>query len=253
MSILTQKDSYLNEEIGLEMLNDVEAFKIEETESIGYTEISKYDTYFILELFFEYTYDEIRNFLSCTPSEFQLLTDSEKDISIKYLSCLDTNGNADVSGLTNFLINNRGYSSDEANKKLQRNETRLNINVPGNNSNYFKDSVIVTTSSNNFSSSIPVNVPGLTYTITQDGDYTFYAIINRKKRAADEADIFFAKNGTTLLDSLSSDNEDRNKVKSAQNMFMVDNLVIGDIITVQMNTNGSNIDLNNRRMIIQSW
>ena len=255
MSILTQKDSYLNEEIGLEMLNDVEAFKIEETESIGYTEISKYDNNFILDIYFSYTYEEKRNFLSCTASQFQQLTDSEKEIVIEYLSCFDNNGNTESVALTNYLINTKGLSESEANKSIERNQTKLNIFVPTSNtsSSYFKDTMIVTTSSLDFNSTSPINVPGLSYTITQDGDYTFYVILNRKKKDNDEADLFFSKNGTTIVDSVSTDQENRNKDKSAQNMFLIDNLVVGDIITVQMNTNGRNIDLNNRRMVIQSW
>jgi hypothetical protein len=148
------------------------------------------------------------------------------------------------------FLTSTGISVNDADKRIERNENDLNVLTPNI---YLKDSVIVTTPSNSFSSNVPVDVPGLTYTITQDGDYTFYTIINRKKKASDEADIFFAKNGITILDSESTDNEERNKVKSAQNMFIIDNLSVGDVITVRMDTNGSNIDLNNRRLIIQSW
>lgn len=255
MSILTQKDSYLNEPIGLKMLNDDTAFKIEATASSGYTEISKYENHFVLDTYFDYTYEETRDFLSCTASQFQQLSESEKVVVIDYLSCFDENGDAETAALTNYLINNKGYSSTDASKKIQRKETQLNIYAPSanNGSTYFKDSVIVTTSSDNFNSSAPVNVPGLTYTITKDGDYTFYAILNRKKKDNDLVDLFFAKNGTTLTNSVSTDEESRNKDKSAQNMFLINNLVIGDVITIQMDTNGKNVDLNNRRMIIQSW
>ena len=53
----------LNYKIGLIILNDPDAFKIEETASVDYTEISKYDNHFVLELFFDYTYSEIRSFI----------------------------------------------------------------------------------------------------------------------------------------------------------------------------------------------
>ena len=118
---------------------------------------------------------------------------------------------------------------------------------------YLKDEVVVTAASNNFNSNVPTNVPGMTYTITRDGDYVFYAIINGNNDQNEELDMFFALNGSTINDSLAYSRWQKNNDQSIQNTFPIDGLQVGDIVTVQLNTRNDNVDLDNRRILIQTW
>tara|TARA_R110002167_G_C12675868_1_gene651090 strand:+ start:891 stop:1949 length:1059 start_codon:yes stop_codon:yes gene_type:complete len=125
--------------------------------------------------------------------------------------------------------------------------------LPTASISYFKAEVISTTSSNNFNSNTPTNVPDLSFTITQDGDYVFYSVVNCNNDQNEELDMYFAKNGTTETDSLTIDRQQKNSDQSVQSTYPIDGLVIGDVITVQFNTRGDNVDLLTRRMLIQSW
>jgi len=125
--------------------------------------------------------------------------------------------------------------------------------LPTASSSYFKADLEVTTTSNNFNSNTPTNVPDMTYTITQDGDYVFYAVVNCSNDQNEELDMYFAKNGTTINNSIVTDRQQKNQDQSIQNTYPVDGLVIGDVITVQFDTRGDNLDLETRRMLIQSW
>ena len=119
--------------------------------------------------------------------------------------------------------------------------------------NYFKAEVLSTTNSNNFNSNTPTNIPDITYTITQDGDYVFYSVVNCNNDENGELEMYFAKNGTTINNSIVTDRQQKNQDQSIQNTYPVDGLVIGDVITVQFNTRGDNVDLLTRRMLVQSW
>lgn len=118
---------------------------------------------------------------------------------------------------------------------------------------YLKDEVLDNTASNNFNSNSPTNVPSLTYTVTQDGDYVFYSIINGKNEQNEESEMFFAKNNVTESDSISTQCWRKKQDHSIQNTYPMNGLVIGDVITVQLDTRNDNIDLETRRMLIQSW
>jgi hypothetical protein len=118
---------------------------------------------------------------------------------------------------------------------------------------YFKDTVLVTTPSANFNSNTPTDIPGMTYTITQDGDYVFYTVVNGNNDQNEELDMYYALNATTDLDSVVTDTQKKNNDQSTQSTHHFDGLVIGDTITVQYNTRGDNVDLQTRRMLIQSW
>lgn len=120
-------------------------------------------------------------------------------------------------------------------------------------SGYLKVQVTETTASNNFSSNTPTNVPGLTYTITVDGDYVLYSIINGQCDQNEEIELYFAKNGTTDLDSVCIDRWSKNREQSVQSTYALDGLVVGDVITVQLNTNNDDVDLENRRLLLQTW
>jgi len=130
------------------------------------------------------------------------------------------------------------------------NEIEINASGTGN---YFKDSVIITSVSNNFNSATPTDIPLMSYTITQDGDYILYAIVNSNPDQDEGFDIYYAINGVTVNDSIVRQEFKKNKDVSIQGTWDVDGLVIGDIITIQGDTNNDNQDLKTRRIIVQSW
>ena len=127
------------------------------------------------------------------------------------------------------------------------------VSGEGSESSYLKIQVVETTSSNNFSSNAPVNVPNLTYTIAVDGDYVLYTIINGECDQNEEIEVYFANNGVTITDSIAQDRWQKKDDQSAQNTYSLNGLVVGDVITVQLNTNGDDVDLENRRLLLQSW
>ena len=125
--------------------------------------------------------------------------------------------------------------------------------LPNTSQSYFKAEVEVTTPSANFNSTTPTNVPDMTFTITQDGDYVFYAAVSCNNDQNEELDMYFAKDGTTITNSVLIDRQQKNQDQSIQNTYPIDGLVVGDIITVQFDIRGDNVDLGTRRMLIQSW
>jgi hypothetical protein len=129
----------------------------------------------------------------------------------------------------------------------------VTIAASGGAGSYFKDSVVITSNSNNFNSGTPTDIPLMTYTITQDGDYILYAIVNTNPDQDEGFNLYYAVNGTTVNDSIVCQEFKKNKDVSIQGTWDVDGLVIGDIITIQGDTQGDNQDLRDRRIIIQSW
>jgi hypothetical protein len=138
------------------------------------------------------------------------------------------------------------------NLSIVNNANDLTINATGTG-NYFKDSVIITSNSNNFNSGTPTDIPLMTYTITQDGDYILYAIVNTNPDQDEGFNLYYAINGTTVSDSIVCQEFKKNKDVSIQGTWNVDGLVIGDIITIQGDTKNDNQDLTTRRIIVQSW
>jgi len=87
------------------------------------------------------------------------------------------------------------------NVTIVNNANDLTISASGTG-NYFKDSVVITSVSNNFNTSAPTDIPLMTYTITQDGDYILYAIVNTNPDQDEGFNIYYAINGTTVNDSI---------------------------------------------------
>ncbi len=139
------------------------------------------------------------------------------------------------------------------NVTITNNTNNLTIDASGGGGSYFKDSVIITSNSNNFNSGTPTDIPLMTYTITQDGDYILYAVVNSNPDQDEGFDIYYAVNGVTVSDSIVRQEFKKNKDVSIQGTWDVDGLVIGDVITIQGDTNNDNQDLKTRRIIIQSW
>ena len=139
------------------------------------------------------------------------------------------------------------------NVTITNNANDLTIDASGGGGSYFKDSVVITSASNNFNSGSPTDIPLMTYTITQDGDYILYAIVNTNPDSDEGFNLYYAINGTTVNDSIVCNEFKKNKDVSIQGTWDVDGLVIGDIITIQADTNNDNQDILTRRIIVQSW
>ncbi len=85
------------------------------------------------------------------------------------------------------------------------------------------------------------------------GDYVLYSIINGECDNNEEMELYFAKNGTTDIDSIAQDRWQKKNMQSVQSTYALDGLVVGDVITVQLNTNNDDVDLENRRLLLQTW
>lgn len=118
---------------------------------------------------------------------------------------------------------------------------------------YFKDTVIITTSSANFNSNTPLDVPDLTYVVAQDGDYILYALINLRDEQNEEFEMYYAVNGVTNTNEPVWKRFQKKQDDSIQGTWSIDGLVVGNTITIQGNSRGDNVDLENRKIIIQSW
>lgn len=118
---------------------------------------------------------------------------------------------------------------------------------------YISVPVLSTVALANFNSNVPTNVPDLTYAITEDGDYVVYSVINGNHDENEEIDMYIAVNGVTDLDQRITDRWQKNNDQSVQGTFAIDGLVVGDIVTIQLNTRADDVDLQNRRMLLQSW
>jgi len=118
---------------------------------------------------------------------------------------------------------------------------------------YLKDEVIVTSSSANFNSNAPIDIPDLSYVIVRDGDYVLYALINMNNDQNEEFEMYYAINGATETNEPVWTRMQKNQDDSVQGTWSLNGLIIGDVITIQANTRGDNVDLESRKMIIQSW
>jgi len=176
----------------------------------------------------------------------QTALDLKRDKTAIKNSIEDDSGSLQLVNDTNSAGNNKYYGTNGSGTKGFH-------DLPSVSNNYFKADLEVTTTSNNFNSSTPTNVPDMTYTITQDGDYVFYAVVNCNSDENEELEMYFAKNGTTVNNSIVTDRQQKNQDQSLQNTYPIDGLVVGDVITVQFDTRGDNVDLETRRMLIQSW
>jgi len=176
----------------------------------------------------------------------QTALDLKRDKTAIKNSIEDDSGSLQLVNDTNSAGNDKYYGTDGSGTKGYH-------TLPTASSSYFKAEVLSTTNSNNFNSNTPTNIPDITYTITQDGDYVFYSVVNCNNDENGELEMYFAKNGTTINNSIVTDRQQKNQDQSIQNTYPVDGLVIGDVITVQFNTRGDNVDLLTRRMLVQSW
>ncbi len=128
--------------------------------------------------------------------------------------------------------------------------------IPINVVPYIKDTLILTSISNNFSSNTPTNIPGMTYTVSGlsgSRNFIFYAVVLTNNDQNEELEFYIAKNGSTDLNQLIIETERKNQDQTIQGTFILDGLVNGDVITFQFDTRNDNVDIKTRRILIQSW
>lgn len=134
---------------------------------------------------------------------------------------------------------------------------------------YTKQQDSFETPSNNFNSNTPTDVPDMDLTIGVSGDYVLYSVINCNSDQNEELDLYIAITpitdrvifGTpvlagvqfTVLSQVVTNRLQKNQDQSIQGTFSLDDLEVGDIVNFQLNTRGDNLDLMNRRYIVQSW
>ena len=169
-----------------------------------------------------------------------------RDESISVKNSIEIDGGAlQLVGDASSLSNNVYYGSANSGTK--------GFHPLPSGISYFKDTVIITTSSANFNSNTPVDIPDMSYVITQEGDYILYALINLNNDQNEEFEMYYAINGTPNLSEPVWRRFQKNQDDSVQGTWPVDGLQVGDIITIQGNTRGDNVDLENRKIIVQSW
>lgn len=135
------------------------------------------------------------------------------------------------------------------------NGTTGNYTGSGDFAVYFKNEVLITSGSVTGSAS-DVAVPGLTYTITQPGDYVFYAMISVDIANSDmkPMSIMVFKNGVKEDYSETMDYAKKNENQSVQLTYALDGLVATDVIAIYVNNDSTNIDaIHHGRLLSQSW
>jgi hypothetical protein len=121
---------------------------------------------------------------------------------------------------------------------------------------YIKENLVITNVSSNFNSNVPTDIPDMTYTVSGLSgarDFIFYATVLTNNDQNEELDFYIAKNGTTDTNQVIIETQRKNQDQSIQGTFELDGLVNGDVITFQFDTRSDNVDIETRRMIIQSW
>jgi hypothetical protein len=120
---------------------------------------------------------------------------------------------------------------------------------------------------NNFNSNALTNVPNMQLTIASNGDYSFVSTINCNNDESEEVEVTLAitpisSRNITLIDGtiqsltagvqfsfvkqLQFDTQKKNQDQTLQRDFILNGLIVGDLIDVQLNTRGDNLDIDNR-------
>ena len=122
---------------------------------------------------------------------------------------------------------------------------------------YFKAEVTITSTTPTVTpaSASDQIVPSLTYTITQDRDYVFYAMVTGDLDSSDAKpfQIMLAKNGSVIANSKTGDFMKKNESQSVSLTFPIDGLVNTDVIDVYINNDNIDVEITLGRMLIQSW
>jgi len=120
---------------------------------------------------------------------------------------------------------------------------------------------------NNFNSNALTNVPNMQLTIASNGNYSFVSTINCNNDNDEEVEVTLAitpisSRNITLIDGtvqaltagvqfsfvkqLQFDTQKKKQDQTLQRDFILNGLIVGDLIDVQLNTRGDNVDIDNR-------
>ncbi|GAI87370.1 unnamed protein product [marine sediment metagenome] len=120
---------------------------------------------------------------------------------------------------------------------------------------------------NNFNTNTLTDVPNMQLTIASNGNYSFVSTINCSNDKDEEVEVTLAitpisSRNITLIDGtaqaltagvqfsfvkqLQFDTQKKKQDQTLQRDFIIDGLLVGDEIDVQLNTRGDNVDIDNR-------
>ncbi len=127
----------------------------------------------------------------------------------------------------------------------------------GSGGTYFKAEVTITSTTPTVTpaSASDQIVPGLTYTITQSGDYVFYAMVTGDLDNTDAKpfEIMLALNSSIIANSKTGDFMKKNEAQSVSLTFPIDGLVATDVIDVYINNDDIDVEIVLGRILAQSW
>jgi len=139
----------------------------------------------------------------------------------------------------------------------------IELNVPATTKVVSYSSIAI----NNFNSNALTNVSNMQVTIAKIGDYSFVSTINCSNDNNEEVEVTLAitpisSRNITLIDGtvqaltagvqfsfvkqLQFDTQKKNQDQTLQRDFIINGLLVGDLIDVQLNTRGDNVDIDNR-------
>ena len=120
---------------------------------------------------------------------------------------------------------------------------------------------------NNFNTNTLTDVPNMQLTIASNGNYSFVSTINCSNDNNEEVEVTLAitpisSRNITLIDGtiqsltagvqfsfvkqLQFDSQKKNQDQTLQRDFIINGLLVGDLIDIQLNTRGDNLDIDNR-------
>jgi hypothetical protein len=122
---------------------------------------------------------------------------------------------------------------------------------------YNKVFVEVLSSSNNFESNSPVPIPGMVATVPADGDYVFTSRLNIKPDKDDTMNFYYSKNGINSASRIDSSkfncSSKKNKDSGVEFSYPIDGLSQGDQIYLLVDTDGEDVDFDERYIRGESW
>jgi len=122
---------------------------------------------------------------------------------------------------------------------------------------YNKVFVEVLTSSNNFDTSSPVPVPGMVVTMPVAGDFVVTSRLNIKPDKDDTITFYYSINGIGAADRIGSSkfncSSKKNKDSGVEFSYPINGLSQGDQVFLLADTDGEDVDLDERYMLGQSW
>jgi len=132
------------------------------------------------------------------------------------------------------------------------------IEKPTDVATYFKAEVLITSIPSTISASASDQaISGLTYTITQAGDYIIFAMVSIDISNEDIKPISLVlyKNGSVIANSRVYEYAKKSNDQSLQITYAIDGLVATDVIAVQINNNNEAdvTSLATGRILAQSW